>query len=163
MKPRRSLRAWNARHRGGVASVEAALGISLVFIPLLLGIIGLGMALVTANRLDDALQAAVFYAWANPGTASAWGSAGSTSVTGAQAAAAAAYGAGTPAATITVSVAFNCVSSGYLPTQPASNYTCPTGQSVATYITTTAHASVTPPGLMFPAIPLTVSGTARVQ
>jgi Flp pilus assembly protein TadG len=164
MKRQGASRAWDARHRSGVASIEAALGIALVLLPLCLGVIGLGMALVTANRLDCALQAAVFYAWANPGTPTGWGSVGSASVTAARNAAVAAYGSSAPSATITVSVAFDCVSSGYLKTQPPTGYTCPAGQSVATYLTVTASTSVAPPGMpVAPAIPLSVTGTARVQ
>lgn len=157
--------AWNvARNRRGVAGLEAALGVALVFIPLSFGVIGLGMALVTANRLDCALQAVVFYAWANPGTPAGWGAQGSTSVTAARNAAVAAYGSSAPIATITVAASFECVSSGYLQTGPPNNYTCPAGQSVATYLTTTASASVSPPGMpSVAAIPLSVTGTARVQ
>ena len=150
----------------GVASIEAALGIALVLLPLCLGVIGLGMALVTADRLDRALQAAAFYAWANAGTPSGWGSQGSTSLAGARNAALAAYGAGAPAATVTASVAFYCVSGGYTQMPPAVSAAtaCQAGQSLATYLTVAATASVMPPGMpLAPAIPLTVRGTVRVQ
>jgi hypothetical protein len=156
--------ARNPRHRRGVASLEAALAISVVLVPFCFGVIGLDQAMVAATRLDRALQAAVFYAWANPGTPAGWGSTGSSSVTGANNAAVAAYGTRAPSATFTVTVAFECVSAGYLQTQPPTNYTCPAGQSVATYLTLTAHTSVTPPGVPQAAsIPLSVTGTARVQ
>jgi Flp pilus assembly protein TadG len=150
--------------RRGTASIEAALGIALVLIPLVLGVSGVGMALMTANRLDQALQAAVFYAWANPGTPAAWSAQGS-SAAAAAGTALAAYGAATPAATVTASVAYYCVSGGYTQVPPAvtSTTTCPSGQSLATYLTVTATASVISLGAPLPAvIPLVVSGTVRV-
>lgn len=152
--------------RDGVASIEAALGIALVLIPLCLGVIGLGMALVTADQLDRALQAAAFYAWANPGTASGWGSTGSASLAAARSAALIAYGTAGPTPTVTASAAFYCVTAGYAQVQPAVSYTttCPSGDSLAIYLTVAASASVAPPGMPTAAIiPLSVAGTVRVQ
>jgi len=152
--------------RRGVVSVEAALGIALVLIPVCLGVIGLGKALIAAGQMDRAVQAAVFYAWANQGTPAGWGSAGSTSLAAARNAAIAAYGAAAPAATITTSVAFYCVSRGYAQVPPAVTDTtaCPAGESLATYLTVAASASVTPPGMpSAAAIPLSVTSTVRVQ
>ncbi|HTW71077.1 MAG TPA: hypothetical protein VME47_14400 [Acetobacteraceae bacterium] len=152
--------------RRGVVSIEAALAIALVLLPACLGVIGLGMALTAANRLDRAVQAAVFYAWANQGTATGWGSVGSTSLAGAQNAAVASYGTAAPTATITTSVAFYCVTGGYAQVPPAVTDTtaCPAGESLAAYLTVAASASVTPPGMpSATAIPLSVTGTVRVQ
>ncbi|HUB14312.1 MAG TPA: hypothetical protein VMB34_20340 [Acetobacteraceae bacterium] len=165
-RPRRRGAQSRWRERRGVVSVEAALAIALVLIPLCLGVIGLGMAMTVAVRLDRAVQAAVYYAWANQGTALAWGSVGSTSLAGAQNAAVAAYGTVEPAATITASVGFYCVSGGYVPVQPAVTNTtaCPAGESLATYLTIATSTSVTPPGMPnATAIPLSVTGTVRVQ
>ena len=150
----------------GFASVEAALAIALVLLPVCLGVIGLGMALTAADRLDRAVQAAAYYAWANQGTAAGWGSVGSASLTGAQNAAVAAYGTAAPAATITASVAFYCVTGGYTRVPPAVTDTtaCPAGEALATYLTVVASTTVTPPGMpTAPAIPVSVSGTVRVQ
>lgn len=162
-----AVRHWRAaRGNRGVASIEAAFGISLVLIPVCLGVIGLGLALTTAERLDSAVQAATFYAWANQGTPSGWGSAGSASLAGAQSAAVAAYGTGGPGATITTSVAFYCVASGYSRVAPAVTDTtaCPAGELLAVYLTISASASVTPPGMpSATVIPLSVSGTVRVE
>ena len=152
--------------RRGVVSIEAALAIALVLLPVCLGVIGLGMALTAADRLDRAVQAAAFYAWANQGTATAWGSAGSASLAAAQSAAVASYGTAAPTATIATSVAFYCVSSGYAQVQPAVTDTtaCSSGETLATYLTVAASASVTPPGMpSATAIPLSVTGTVRVQ
>lgn len=152
--------------RAGVVSVEAALAIALVLLPACLGVIGLGMALTAADRLDHAVQSAAYYAWANQGSATDWGSAGSSSLAGAQNAAVAAYGTAAPAATIAVSVAFYCVTDGYEPVAPAVTDTtaCPSGEALATYLTIAASTSVTPPGLPSAAtIPLAVNGTVRVR
>ncbi|HVC61983.1 MAG TPA: hypothetical protein VND19_16680 [Acetobacteraceae bacterium] len=157
---------WRLPGRAGVASIEAALGIALVLVPLCLGVIGLGMALEVVDRLDRALQAAAFYAWANPGTPAGWGSADSASLAGARGAALSAYGDAGPSPTVTAAVVFYCVSGGYIPVQPAVSYatTCATGLSLAAYLTVAASTSVTPPGLpVAPAIPLSVTGTVRVQ
>ncbi len=165
MKPRTSL-SRRLRQRRGVAAVEAALAIALVLIPLCLGAIGLGMALVTVNRLDRALQAAIFYAWANPGSAADWGEADSANLAATRAAAETAYGAAMPGATIDTAVAFYCVSGGYTQVPPAIAYNaaCQAGQSIATYLTVIARASVVPPGVpLAAAIPLTVTGTVRVR
>jgi len=151
---------------GGVVSIEAALAISLVLMPMCLGTIGLGMALTAAARLDHAIQAAAFYAWANQGTAPSWGAANSATLAGAQSAAVAAYGTAAPAATITTAVAFYCVTSGYVQMPPAVTDTtaCPAGESLATYLTIAASTSVTPPGMPdATAIPLSVTATVRVQ
>ena len=165
-------RLWTAPHRRaargnrGIASIEAALAISLVLVPVCLGVIELGVALAAVERLDSAVQAAAFYAWANQGTPSGWGSLGSASLAGAQSAAAAAYGTSGPAATITASVAFYCVANGYSQVQPAVTdaTACPAGESLAVYLTTAASTSVSVPGMAHTTvIPLSVSGTVRVQ
>jgi len=154
------------RGRRGVATVEAALAFSLVLIPLCLSVIGIGMALATANRLDRAIQAGLFHAWANPGTPSAWGGPGSTLASQARAQAVTAYGPAAPAASISATPTFNCVTAGYIKVPPpvAYNAACAVGDTLATYLTLTATASISPPG--FPgsvAIPLSVSATVRVQ
>ena len=163
---RRTARAARRANCRGTASIEAALAILLVLLPTCLGVIGLGMAATAADRLDRALQAGVFYAWANPGTPSGWGSVGSASLAGARTAALTAYGSGRPDATVTTSAQFYCVSNGFTPVTPAVSATaaCPAGQTLATYVTVVASASVLPPGLpVAPAIALSVTGTVRVQ
>jgi hypothetical protein len=144
--------------RRGSASVEAALAVSLVLVPLSLGMADMGATLATSTRLDRALQSAVFHVWANP-----------TSYTAASIAQAAnaSYGSAGPTLNLTSSTACSCVASSYNPmSSVACTGSCPTGQTRATYLTigaSTSYALPAPiPGLSSPRA-LSVQGTIRVQ
>lgn len=118
-------------HRSGSASVEAALAISLVLIPLCLGTVDMAATLAITARMDRAIEAAVYYVWANPT---------SSNTTNIQQAASAAYGAASPTLTVSSSTSCSCVSNSYLPVKSIScSSTCPTGQTRASYLTITAR------------------------
>ena len=144
--------------RHGSATVEAALAISLVLLPLTLGMIDFGEAIAETARLDRAYDAALYYIWANPG-----------SVTAAtiQQAAQSAYGTAAPTLSVSASTACWCVSASYVKAGAATcTATCPTGQTLAAYLTlsTTAQFPLpTPfPGLASP-MNLAVQGTVRTR
>lgn len=149
-------------NRRGTATIEAAMALAFIIVPLCLGTADLALAITTANRIDRALQAALFYIWANPGSATA---------SGVQTAAAASWSGDTPSLTVSVSTACACVSGGY---QPAGSVactgtgtsTCPAGQTLASYTTVTASTSVTLP-FPLPGLPSAyapnVSATVRTQ
>ncbi|GAN76612.1 hypothetical protein [Acidisphaera rubrifaciens] len=145
-------------NRRGTATVEAAMALAFIIVPLCLGTADLALAVTTANRIDRALEAALFYLWANPGTATA---------AGALAAADASWGTTTPALTVTVSTACGCVSGGYQPAgSVACTGTCPAGETLAGYTTVIASTSVTLPfplpGLASAYAP-SVAATVRTQ
>jgi Flp pilus assembly protein TadG len=144
--------------RRGSAGVEAALAVSLVLVPLSLGMADMGATLATSTRLDRALQSALFHVWANPGSYT------SSSISQA---ASASYGSVGPTLSVTSSTACSCVSSSYNPiASVACTASCPTGQTRATYLTIGASTSYTLPapipGVTSPR-PLSVQGTIRVQ
>lgn len=145
-------------NRRGTATVEAAMALAFVIVPLCLGAADLALSVTTANRIDRALQAALFYIWANPGTATA---------AGAQAAAGASWGTTTPALALQVSTSCGCVSGGYQPAGSiACTGTCPAGETLATYTTVTASTNVTLP-FPLPGLPATyapsVMATVRTR
>jgi Flp pilus assembly protein TadG len=136
-------RLW--RDRGGVAATEAALAISLVLVPLALGVIDVSLAIVDTARLDRALQAAVFYVWNNPTSfnvnplPTATTSALSTAATNG-------YGSNSPTLTVSAATACMCVSSGYIQGAAVScTGSCSAGQTVAMYATITVSATFTLP------------------
>ncbi len=146
------------RSRRGSASVEAALSIALVLLPLTFGMIDFGEAITQASRLDRAYDAALYYVWANPG---------SITTANLQAAAQAAYGSATPPLTVNAGTACWCVTAGYTKAGAvASTATCPSGQSIASYVTiATSIRFPLPaafPGLASP-VSLAVQGTVRSQ
>ncbi|MBV8915291.1 MAG: hypothetical protein JOZ05_19910 [Acetobacteraceae bacterium] len=150
-------RIWCLGRRGS-ASVEAALAVSLVLIPLALGMADVGATLATSSRLDRAIQSAIFHVWANPSSYTA------ASISQA---ASASYGTAAPTLTVTSSTACSCVALSYNPVASvACTDTCPTGQTRATYLTIGASASYTLPapipGLTSPWA-LSVQGTIRLQ
>ena len=152
-------------NRRGTATIEAAMALAFIIVPLCLGTADLALAVTTANRIDRALEAALFYLWANPGNATAGG---------VQSAAAASWGGNTPPLTVGMSIACSCVSGGYQPAGsvacPAAGGTgagsCPAGQTLATYATVTAATTVTLP-FPLPGMPSayapSVSATVRTQ
>jgi hypothetical protein len=151
------------KNRRGAAAIEAALVIGLVLVPLCLGVAAYGLVLVDTARLDRALQAGLFYVWSNP--------TGFTTP-GLQTAAAAgydgtSYATASPALTVGAATACKCVSSGYSPVSAVScTGSCPSGQTVATYVTVAASATFTLPIVVRSLIsPLTqsVSGTVRTE
>jgi Flp pilus assembly protein TadG len=149
--------AWRLGRRGS-ASVEAALAVSLVLIPLALGTADVGATLATASHLDRALQSAIFHVWANPSSYTA------ASITQA---ASASYGTTAPTLSVSSSKACSCVTSFYNPVAGiACTASCPTGQTRAVYLTIGVSTSYTLPapipGLASPR-PLSVQGTVRVQ
>ena len=156
MKPRRPTTLL--RDRAGVAAVEAALGMSLLLLPLCMGMVDYGLAVADAARLDRALQSAVLYVFSNQ-----TGFTGS----GISAAAGAGFGAGSPTPTVTSATTCKCVSSGYSPVSTVTcASTCPSGQTLATYVTITVTASfnllISIPTMASP-LSESVSGTIRTQ
>ncbi len=150
------------RDRRGVAAVEATMVISLVLVPLCLGVAAYGMVLADTARLDRALQAALFYIWSNP--------TGFTT-SGVQTAAASgydntSYANASPALTVTATSACYCVSSLAIKGSSVScTGTCTSG-TVGTYVTVTASATFTLPVVVQSLTsPWTqsVSGTVRTQ
>lgn len=144
--------------RRGVASVETAIVVSVMLIPLCLGALDKAAAEAVAARLDRSLQNALFYIWANP-----------TSFTnsGVQSAVSAAYGSAAPSVTATATQSCSCVSNGYNPVSPVScAATCPSGQTIASYATivasTTYAVPATLPGIS-PTVSLSVTGTVRTK
>lgn len=157
--------AWAVRvrvpiaDRRGVVSVEAALALALVVLPLLFGMFDLGSALTTRLRVDRALQAGLF---------GAWGIAGASTTQVAQAAVAGA-GTGSPAVSATAAIACYCLS----PTATvqgasavACTATCPAGDVLGDWLSLTTSA---PASLAFPipglaaALPLSATATVRIQ
>jgi Flp pilus assembly protein TadG len=151
------------RDRSGVAAVEATMVISLVLVPLCLGVAAYAMVLADTAQLDRALQAGLFYVWSNP--------TGFTT-SGVRAAAAAgfdntSYVGTSPALTVTASSACYCVSSSAVKGAAVScTGSCATGQTIGTYVTVTASAAFTLPVVVQTLTsPLTqsVTGTVRTQ
>ena len=144
--------------RIGSASVEAALAISLVLIPLCLGMVDMAATLAVTARLDRALQAAVYYVWANPTSLSA---------SNIQQAANAAYGSASPTLSVSTSTACSCVLKSYQPVSSIScSNTCPSGQTRASYMTISASTSYPLPApLPWLTSPqnLSFQGTVRTQ
>jgi Flp pilus assembly protein TadG len=156
--PARLLPARLLRDRAGVAAIEATITIGLILAPLSLGVIDYATALTDMVRLDQALQSAVYYVWNNQ---TGYTNAGIT------AAADAGFGAAAPTPTVTTTTACSCVSSGYSKVSSVSCAgSCPTNQTVATYLTITVSASftlpVTVPTLTSPWAQ-SLSGTIRIK
>ncbi|MBU6498791.1 MAG: pilus assembly protein [Rhodospirillales bacterium] len=151
---------WQAR-RGAVA-VETALVLLLVLLPLFAAGWDFAVVLTLQSRLDAALAGGLFVAYT--------GGANASSTTGVTNAAASAYGAATPSlATNAASLGYACIAptgtrpSALSATVPAS---CPSGQSVATYLTVTVGASASLPlpiPVLAGTVPLARSGVVRVN
>jgi Flp pilus assembly protein TadG len=149
----------NRGSRCGSVSVEAALALGLILIPLVLGVVDLGLGIIVHMRLDRAAQAALFYAWGTPGP----------STSAVQSAAQSGYGATSPTLTATASIACYCITptatrqSG---TAASCTATCTSGQVLADWVTINVRASF---GLPFPlpslgsTFALSSTATARIQ
>ena len=147
------------RDRRGVAALETAITMAFLLLPLLSGIAGAGQALMTQQRLDRALHAALMLGW---GT-------GATSAADLKQAAQDGYGTGGAAMTPDATVACYCLATA---TGVRSNMaiacgaSCANGEVQGTYATVTATASFTPIlGEVFgsAAWNLSASGTARIK
>ena len=149
----------NRGRRCGSVSVEAALALGLILVPLLLGVVDLGLGMIVHMRLDRAVQAALFYAWGTPGP----------STSAVQSAARSGYGASSPTLTATAAIACYCIAptgtrqSG---TVKSCTGTCTAGQALASWVTINANASFSLP---FPlpylgsTFALSSTATARIQ
>jgi TadE-like protein len=149
----------NRGGRCGSVSVEAALALGLILVPLLLGVVDLGDGIIVHMRLDRAVQAALFYAWGTAGP----------STSGVQSAAQSGYGGSSPALSATAGIACYCIAptgtrqSGTA--EPCSG-TCSAGQTLGSWVTVNASASVSLP---FPlpgwgsSLALSSTATARIQ
>ena len=147
--------------RRAVVSIEAALALGLVVLPMLLGLFDLGTALTVRLRVDRALQAGLF---------GAWGVAGASAAQISQAAVAGA-GSGSPAVSASTDLACYCLPpTGTLqdasPAACGDAGSCPSGQVLGEWVTVTASAPVSLafplPGVASPLV-LSATGTARIQ
>lgn len=168
-----TLSAWRANpcHRRGSISVELALLALFVLLPLLAAVWDFGLALKTQAQLDNALAAAIQFAWSSPSNAV---NARSISL-----AAQAAYGSGPSLTVANPVISYGCVQPGvagslaYAVTPEVnSSVTCPAAtssapaQTLATFITVSLSASVAfpvPLPVLGDSISLSVTGTARTQ
>ena len=147
--------------QSAVISIELALLAGLVLLPLTLGAVDAGELIVARARLDQALHAALFYAYSNANAKVA------DVVTAAQAG----YGTGgTP--TVSAVIAQYCIApatgypQGATPSQPSNGSCQNTAQVVETYLTVTASASVTLPFTVqwvMPNVTFNISGKARIS
>lgn len=153
-----------ARQRRASVSVEAALVISLVLLPLLLGLWDYSVVLSVQGRLDTALNAAMDYALATTANAA--------DAQGIEQAANNAYGTAGPTPVIgTPTLSYYCISTNPAGTmangQAASaGASCGSNQTLATYVTLSLAATVSLP-LTIPGVgdtfPLGDNATIRVE
>ena len=142
-------------------SVELALLSGLILLPLTLGAVDAAQLVMARGRLDQVVQQALFYSYANFGSVTA---------PNVQSAAAASYGAGT-APTVTATITQYCIApaTGYpatgTPAQP-SNGSCPNiTQTIESYLHVNVSISVTLPfsvAWVGQTITLSASGSARI-
>ena len=153
-------RLWH--DRSAVISIELALLAGLVLLPLTLGAVDAGELIVARGRLDQALHAALFYAYSTQGNAT---------TSGAMSAAQNGYGAGTaPAVGATITPYCIVPATGYpqgtTPPQPT-NGSCPNNnQAIETYLTVTVSNSVTLPFTVqwvTSSVTFSVSAKARIS
>jgi len=129
-------RAWHDRR--GVVSMEAALVITSMLLPITLGSIQLGLIFHTQARLDTALQAGLQNMWAT-------GKANDTAISKA---ATDNWGSNSPKLTIQpAATAYYCNASDGTKGSVSSTSppTCASGQTAATYVT--LAMSAVPPGV----------------
>jgi hypothetical protein len=135
------------------------MALGLILIPLVLGVVDLGLGIIVHMRLDRAAQAALFYAWATPGP----------STSAVQTAAQSGYGATNPTLTATATIACYCIAptgTRQNGTAESCSGTCTAGQQLADWVTINASASLTLP---FPlpnlgsTFALSSTATARIQ
>lgn len=148
------------RHdRRGVVSIEAALALTFMLMPIMLGSTQFAFIFRTQSRLDTALQAGLQNVWAT-------GTASDTAIKGA---ANANWGSNPPALNVVSAVAaYYCnKSDGTHASGPTTSAaTCPSGQTAATYVTlnmwAVPPAVVTLPGIPMPSR-LSAMATVRMQ
>lgn len=148
--------------RRGVVAVETALVFGLFFVPLFLGGADAAMLMKTEVQLEGAVRSAVFFAYSS--------SANANDAAGVENAARVGYGSGGPALSVAAPMyAYYCIT----PTGTEASGTavasatvsCPSGQSVGTWISISVTAEVTLPVSIapFPAsVPLSAGATVRV-
>ncbi|MDE2580749.1 MAG: pilus assembly protein [Rhodospirillales bacterium] len=145
--------------RRGAASIEAALALALVVLPMLLGLFDLGTALTLRLRVDRALQAGMFAAWALSGPSAA------------QIVPAAVAGGGSFGPAISAQVGFSCdclPATGTLAqaTPVACTDACPSDQVAGEWMSLTTRGSASLPfplpGLVSPLV-LSATATVRMQ
>lgn len=144
-------------------AVETALVFSLFFVPLLLGSADAAMLMKTEVQLEGAVRSAVFFAYSSSPNA--------TDRAGVANAARVGYGSGGPALSVAApTYAYYCI----LPTGTEASGTpvasaaasCPSGQSVGTWISVSVTADVSLPVSIapFPAsVPLRAGATVRIS
>ncbi len=147
--------------RRGVVAIEAAIALALLVVPTVLTLFDLGGLLETRLRVDRALQAGMFAAWAISG-------ASTSQITGA-AVAGAGNANGSPTVSATASFSYLCLAptgtyaSG---SAAAAGTACPSGQVLGEWAAITTSAAVTLafplPGIASP-MTLTATGLTRVQ
>ena len=149
--------------RGGSVAVETALVVSLFLLPLLLGMWDFAIVLQAGARLDQALEGAVFYAYAS--AANAQDNAGLTT------AANNAFGSGAPALTVgTPQTSYYCITppggSRLNGSAAGASTQCGSGQVLAAYLSlsfsTTVALPVAVPWLGG-SVPLSTSAIVRVN
>ena len=158
----RVIHALAADRRAAVA-VESALTFSLILLPLFLGAADAAVLLAVQFRLEEAVHNALFYAYASAANA--------TSPSGIENAATEGYGSDGPALTVaTPSYAYYCIEpDGTEATgteENSSSASCPSGQSLATWLTVTVSATVSLPVSIAPfpdSVPLSAGATVRVN
>ena len=150
------------RDLGGVVGVELALVGGIVLIPMIFGAYDIATIVRTQSRLDQTLDGALMYAWANGG---------SVTTANVQANAAAAFGAGSPQPSVIATINQYCIApaTGYpasgTPASPV-NGSCANGTALQSYLSVTSSVSVSPAFLLsYLSNPLTlsVSGHARIE
>lgn len=149
--------------RRGVIAVETALTFSLFFIPLFLGGADVAVLMATQVQLQAAVRNELFYAYSSSSNA--------MDTAGIEAAATAAYGTGGPTLSVaTPTYAYYCIApNGTEATgtaESSSSATCPSGESLATWLTVSVSATVSLPVSTAPfsnTVPLGASATVRVN
>lgn len=152
-----------AADRRAAVAVESALTFSLVLVPLFLGAADAAVLLAAQFRLEAAVHNALFYAYASAANA--------TNPAGIENAATEGYGSGGPTLTVaTPSYAYDCIApDGTEATgteESSSSASCPSGQSLATWLTVSVSATVSLPVSIAPfpdGVKLAASATVRVD
>lgn len=154
------------KDRRAIAAVETALVISFLLLPMMALITGSGQALLEQYRIDRGLHSGLMYAWGKP-----------TAPQGEiQSAATSGYGSYTPAMTAVASIACYCITAPAASpatagtraggTTAVCGSTCPSGQTLGTWVTVTASTTFTPIFTLnwgSAAWPISATGTVRVQ
>ncbi|MBV9783503.1 MAG: pilus assembly protein [Acidisphaera sp.] len=154
-----ALRRWR-RDRAGSVTVETAIVVSVILVPLAMGAADFGVIMNTQARLDRALTMAAEYAW-NAGS-------GAT-VSAIQSAAQTGYGTGAPSLTATAVISCYCVAANGTRlngTAIACTGSCSSPNQLAEYVTLTASTAVTLPApspFFHSPDSLSASGVFRIQ